>query len=403
MRNPRSPRFPAGLTALLAATLVFPTLAGAGVPSPRARVQERLQAVADAAVKRGDYPGVSLAAALPDGTVLTAVAGVADRDTRVPLKPADRMPAGSVGKTFVAAAALQLVHEGRLDLDAKVGRYLGRAPWFPRLPNAPDVTVRMLLNHTAGLERHEFKEAFTTDLTRNPDKVWKPEELVAYVLGDRPLFPAGKGWAYSDTHYIVLGMVLEKVTGKAWFDLLRERFLGPLRLEGTLPAESRAIPGLVQGYAGEGNPFGGTDAMITDGRFAFNPRNEWTGGGVVSTPRDLARWARELYAGRLIAPARRKEMLQGIGTDMGPGVQYGLGVLIRPSERGITWGHSGFFPGYLTDMAYFPDLGLAVAAQVNSSVPRSRGKALFPLLVEVAAALGEQPCDRVTRLTRKKK
>lgn len=391
MTNPRSPLLSAGLMALLALVLVWPAVVRAGTPSPRARVQERLQAVADAAVKSGDYPGVSLAAALPDGTVLTAVAGVADRDTRVSLKPSDRMPAGSVGKTFVAAAALQLAREDRLDLDAKIERYLGSEPWFPRLPNARDVTVRMLLNHTAGLERHEFKEKFTTNLTRNPDKVWKPEELVAYVLDDRPLFPAGKGWAYSDTHYIVLGMVLEKVTGKAWFDLLRQRLLKPLRLKDTLPAESRVIPRLVQGYAGKDNPFGGTDAMITDGRFAFNPQNEWTGGGVVSTPRDLARWARELYTGRLIAPALRKEMLEGIETDMGPGVKYGLGVLIRLSERGITWGHSGFFPGYLTDMAYFPDLRLAVAVQVNSSVPRSRGKALFPLLVKAAGALGEPP------------
>ncbi|MBP7864947.1 MAG: beta-lactamase family protein [Acidobacteria bacterium] len=392
MPNPRSPRFPAGsiplIPLIIAFTLGCPTPSPAAAPSLRDRVQARLQAVADAAVKDGDYPGISLAASLPDGTILTAVAGVADRDTRVPLKPSDRMPAGSVGKTFVAAAALQLAKEGRLDLDAKVGHYLGEAPWFPRLPNAGDLTVRMLLNHTAGLERHEFKEAFTTALTRDPDRAWKPAELVAYVLDDRPLFPAGKGWAYSDTHYIVLGMVLEKITGTAWFGMLRERFLEPLRLKDTLPAESRVIPGLVQGYAGEANPFGGTDAMITNGRFAFNPRNEWTGGGVVSTPRDLARWARELYAGPLIDPALRAQMLEGVATDMGPGVTYGLGVLIRPSSRGITWGHSGFFPGYLTDMAYFPDLRVAVAVQANSSVPRRRGRALFPLLVEVAGALG---------------
>ena len=85
----------------------------------------------------------------------------------------------------------------------------------------------MLMNHTSGLVRYEFKEQFTKDLTANPDRVWKPEELIAYILDTQPPFAAGKGWDYSDTNYIVLGMIIEKVTGTSYYDLAKARLLNP--------------------------------------------------------------------------------------------------------------------------------------------------------------------------------
>src|SRR5690606_34417756 len=119
------------------------------------------------------------------------------------MKPTDRMLAGSTGKTFAAATALQLVKEGKIGLDDKVSKYLGAEEWFERLPNANDITVRQLMNHTSGLVRYEFKDQFTKDLTANPDKSWRPEELVTYLFGESPPFAAGEGWDYSDTNYIV--------------------------------------------------------------------------------------------------------------------------------------------------------------------------------------------------------
>jgi Beta-lactamase len=92
------------------------------------------------------------------------------------MKPTDRMLAGSVGKTFAAATALQLIKEGKIGLDDKIEKYLGREQWFARLPNAKDITIRQLMNHTSGLVRYEFKEQFTKDLTANPEKVWRPDE-----------------------------------------------------------------------------------------------------------------------------------------------------------------------------------------------------------------------------------
>jgi D-alanyl-D-alanine carboxypeptidase len=294
---------------------------------------------------------------------------------------------GSVGKTYFAALAMQLVGEGRLDLDAPVERYVGHDPWYPRVPNAGEITVRHLMTHTSGVMRYEFGEAFIRDLTSQPDKRWRPEELVAYVLDREPSFAAGEGWEYSDTNFILLGMVMEEVTGEACYDLIRARVLEPLGLHETVPSDSRRVPGLVMGYAGPDNPFGGADEVLgADGRFVFNPQFEWAGGGFASTASDLARWARALYTGRAFDPELLPVMLEGVPARLGPGSRYGLGVILRDTPAGPSRGHSGFFPGYLTEMAYFPEADVAVALQVNTSVPSALGRPPFEVLVELARA-----------------
>ena len=368
-----------------------PTPRASSAADTSARLRRRLQEKLDALHAAGKFPGATAGFAFADGTSLGLAVGVSDAQKKTPMRPTDLMLQGSVGKTYAAAVALQLVAEKKIGLDDRVEKYLGREGWFARLPNARDITVRMLMNHTSGLVRYEFKEQFTKDLTANPDKVWKPEELIAYVLDTAPPFAAGKGWDYSDTNYIVLGMIVERVTGRRYYDEVRRRLLRPLKLRRTVPSDARRIPGLAQGYAGADNPFGGTDAMIDSaGRFAINPQFEWTGGGIASTTEDLARWARALYEGRAFPPRLMPQVLDGVAAKLGPGVKYGLGVIIRETEAGPAYGHSGFFPGYLTEMAYFPDLRVAVAVQVNTSAPRSTGKPLFRFLADFAAVIREE-------------
>jgi D-alanyl-D-alanine carboxypeptidase len=346
-------------------------------------LRQKLQAKLDEWHKSGKFAGATIGVALADGTTFSLATGFSDLQTKTPMKPADLMLAGSVGKTYAAAVALQLVNEGKINLDDKVEKYLGKETWFSRLPNAREITVRQLMNHTSGLVRYEFKEQFTKDLTAKPDKVWRPEELVAYLLDEKAPFEAGRGWDYSDTNYIVLGMIIEKVTGKKYYDEANRRVLKPLKFERTFPQDKREIKGLIQGYAGEKNPFGGTDAMIQNGKFAINPQFEWTGGGMVSNAEDLARWAKAMYEGKAFDAKLLPEMLNGVSAPMlGRETKYGLGVIIRPTRAGLTYGHSGFFPGYMTDMMYFPEHKIAVAVQVNSSVPQNLGKPLGRVLVE---------------------
>jgi D-alanyl-D-alanine carboxypeptidase len=334
--------------------------------------------------KAGSFPGATLAVVLPSGESFGLAVGFSDRETRTAMKPTDRMPAGSVGKTFAAATALQLIKEGKIGLDDKIEKYLGHEQWFPRLPNAKDITVRQLMNHTSGLVRYEFKEQFTKDLTANPDKVWKPAELVAYLLDEKAPFEAGKGWDYSDTNYIVLGMIIEKVTGRKFYDEANRRLLKPLKLSDTIPQDGPRLKGVVQGYAGPNNPFGGTDAMLVNGKFSVNPQFEWTGGGYVSTAHDLARWAKMFYEGKAFSPDLLPQVVEGVSAPMlGRESKYGLGAIIRKTPAGTSYGHSGFFPGYMTDMMYYPEQKIAVAVQVNTSVGRSLGKPLSRVLVEV--------------------
>lgn len=350
-------------------------------------LKKELQQKLDEWHKAGKFPGATLGVVLANGESFGLAVGYSDKDARTPMKPTDRMLAGSTGKTFAAATALQLVKEGKIGLDDKIEKYLGAEPWFPRLPNAKDITVRQLMNHTSGLVRYEFKDTFTKDLTANPDKIWKPAELVSYLLGETAPFEAGTGWDYSDTNYIVLGMIIEKVTGKKFYAEALKRVVKPSKLSNTIPQDNPRIKGLIQGYAGPNNPFGGKDAMIENGKFAINPQFEWTGGGWASTGEDLARWAKIMYEGKAFDASLLPQMLDGVTAKLGPNVKYGLGVIIRPTQAGLTYGHSGFFPGYMTDMMYFPEQKIAVAVQVNTSVPQNLGKPLGRVLVEAAAAI----------------
>jgi D-alanyl-D-alanine carboxypeptidase len=351
-------------------------------------LKKELQAKLDEWHKAGKFPGATLGVALANGESFGLAVGYSDRDAKTPMKPNDRMLAGSVGKTFAAATALQLVKEGKIALDDKIEKYLGKEVWFPRLPNAKDVTIRQLMSHTSGLVRYEFKDEFTKYLTEHPMKVWTPEERLAYLFDEKPPFEAGKGWDYSDTNYIVLGMIIERVTGKGFYDESNRRLIKPLKLKDTIPQEGPVMKGVVQGYAGAGNPFGGKDAMIENGKFVINPQLEWTGGGYASTSQDLARWAKMMYEGKAYDPSLLPQVLDGVAAPMlGKETKYGLGVIIRKTQAGTSYGHSGFFPGYLTDMMYFPDKKFAIAVQVNTSVPQDLGKPLGRELVELAAII----------------
>lgn len=350
---------------------------------------ERAQAALDGARAAGSCPGLSAGLSLPSGTSLGLASGVSDRERATPMRATDRLLAGSVGKTFVAAVALQLVGEGRLALADPVEKHLGRESWFSRLPNAKSATVRSLLHHTSGLVRYEFDPAFVRDLTSDPNRAFRPEELVSYLLDRPPPFPAGERFEYSDTNYVVLGMIVERVTGKTLREEIETRCLRPLKLDGTVASDSRRIPGLAVGYAGKGNPFGGADRMVVDGEFVFNPQFEWAGGGYASTGEDLARWIRAIAEGRAYPPALVPVAIEREAVDasrlLGRGARYGLGLIVRDgTPLGRAVGHSGFFPGYLAEAWAFPEKNVSVAVLCNTSDAPSIGRSPFSIALELA-------------------
>jgi len=382
--------------AILAGVFLGSVLIGATASAQKpahltdAALRTRLQQKLDEWHQAGKFPGATLGVVLANGRSFGLSVGYSDRDKKTPMHPDDRMLAGSTGKTLAAATAFQLVSEGKISLDDKIEKYLSTEPWFGRLPNAHEITIRELMNHTSGLVRYEFKDEFTKYLTEHPMKVWTPEERLAYLFDAKAPFEAGKGWDYSDTNYIVLGMIIERVTGKKFYDEVRRRLIKPFRLSNTIAQESPVMKGVIQGYAGEGNPFGGKDAMIENGKFVINPQLEWTGGGWASTSLDLARWAKLYFEGKAFPPSLLPQVLDAVEAPMlGRDARYGLCVIVRNTPAGTTYGHSGFFPGYLTDMMYFPDRKIAVAVQVNTSVGRDVGKPLGRVLSEVAQIIEE--------------
>jgi D-alanyl-D-alanine carboxypeptidase len=354
----------------------------------------RVQAYMDEWRAAASFPGAAVGVVLKDGTAFGVVTGVSDRATKRAVTIDDLFMAGSTGKTFFAALAVEQIEAKTLDLDAPISKYLGNRAWFARLPNAKDITVRHLMTHTSGLVRYEMNPKFTADLRAQPDKAWTPEEEIAYLLDAEPPFAAGQGWDYSDTNYIVLGMILEGVMKRPLYEMVRTHFLQPLQLERVVPSTSRRIPGLVNGYAGPRDPLGLPDEVAPNGQFVINPQFEWTGGGFATSPLDLARWGHELYAGKAISDGGRRRMIEAaVPARLGPETKYGLGVIVRASTPvGPTWGHSGFFPGYQTELLHVPGLGLTLAIQINTSAPRATGpRSLLRGLYDIAAMVKPNP------------
>lgn len=330
------------------------------------------------------FPGAVIAAHFSDGTVVSLAVGVSDRETMRPMAVDDRLLAGSSGKTFFAALALQLVDEGSIDLDQPISKYLAGEPWLPRLAGADRVTVRMLLNHTSGYG--EYDEAFMNDLVKNPLRERAPIDMISAIL-DKPLEGTpGRRMRYSDLNYILLAEITEQVTHTTAYREIDRRFIKPFGLTHTSPAVSPRLEGLVPGYAGK-HPFG-PDKMLVNGELALNPQFEWGGGGFVTTAGDLATWLAAICEGQAIPKRLWADMTRGVAApENGAGSQYGLGLHIDSTAVGIAYGHGGYFPGYSTFMRYFPELGVSITLMVNSSSNQDFGGAMSDVLIDAARAL----------------
>jgi D-alanyl-D-alanine carboxypeptidase len=392
------------LIALLAAHAAGAPAQDAGVKA--AQDDERLARILSAVRSRLEesraewkFPGATAAFVLPGGRSASVSTGLADIETKTALKPSDMMPAGSVGKTFVAAVALRLVEGGRLKLDDRLEQLLGSERWFARLPNSKDLTLRILLNHSSGIPNHVEDAAFLKALFNNSARDMRHEELLAYVLDKKPLFPAGRGYHYADTNYILAGLAVERAAGRTLYEEAAELILKPLGLAQTVPSDSATLGGVANGYL-KNRP------VVVAGRFTVNPQWEWAGGGFASTAEDLARWAQALYGGSVLRTATLEEMFRS--TTEGEGAGYGLGVETKESRWGKSYGHDGEFPGYLSDVRYYPRYRVAVAVQVNADETNGAERFIATAVEDVTRAvvrelngrtLPEADASRLTRMT----
>jgi D-alanyl-D-alanine carboxypeptidase len=385
---------------LCATTFLLAALAAQTPPlAPEAKaevgvsLEGKLQALLDGWRADAGFPGATFTLVLRDGTILSLATGSIDREAKVAMPVHARMLAGSIGKTFVAALALQLVAAKKLDLDLEVRHYLKDASWFKRLPNAESMHVRHLMNHTSGLVRYELGEGFLTAFRAAPFRKWKVEEQLAFLFDTPAPFAPGEGWDYSDTNYLVLGEIVDRLLERPRELAIEELLLKPLKLGHTAAQRGPLVAGLVQGYAGAKQPFGSFDAVQDeDGRLYFDPSFEGAGGGYVSNAVDLAHWVRHYFEGRAFDPALLPQVIEGPAAPMlGRGVRYGLGAILREhAELGPVRGHSGYFPGYLSEMAYYADYGIGAAMQINTSDFKNVRRPLSRMLDQLVACAIER-------------
>lgn len=338
-----------------------------------------------------DLPGLSVAWRSESESDCIAI-GHADRESAEPLSPQHRMLAGSVGKTFTAASVLALALGGIVDLDASIAVWLDRESWFDDLPNGREMSLRMLLSHTSGIADHRVAPLFIDALTReltptrpNPDLYFSPPTLLSHILDQPASFQPDTDFSYSETGYILSGMIIERASGEQFYERIRRLFLNRFSLDQTLPADRRDLPcSMAQGYV-EDNDIGIPQLAIDDGMLALNPASEWAGGGFVSTASDLARWAEILFIGCALEGPYLHDLMERTVSTGDPGYHYGLGCYQWHTRFGDVYGHSGEALGYRSIMAYFPKHRTAMSIQINTS--RTAHSILLELMQSFAAAV----------------
>ncbi len=298
-----------------------------------------------------------------DGTTVTrARAGVARIGTTTPVDWKSHFRIGSTTKTFVATVVLQLAAEGRLQLTDTAEK------WLPGLVqgqgnNGGNITLRHLLQHTSGLydytEDDAFFGALMTPETFNQHRfdTHTPHQLVAVAMNHAPNFAPGARWEYSNTNFILAGLVIEAVTGEPWATQVRKRIITPLALTGTTePGTDPAMPA----PAPNGYQLYGTDGTYTD---TTQHNMTWGGaaGSLISTPRDINTFLRALMTGRLLAPAQLAAMTTTVPMGKAyeaiwPGAAYGLGIFRTDLPcGGVYWHHGGDVIGYSDTNGVTPD------------------------------------------------
>ena len=288
------------------------------------------EAAIAAAREVGGAYGVTFAA-VRDGQLVWSGAVGRHRDAVTTLAADDPLVIGSVTKTFVAAVILQLAEEGRLGLDDALGEHL------PNLSSVNGmITIRQLLDHTSGLA-DVFNDTTRKGLEDHPEHAWTTPEVFKTLHA--PWYQPGEGWAYANTNYFLLGLIIERITGASLEDELQARFFGPLGL-----AHTRVLTGA----ADDGGPLAPAWATIF-----------WASGAMTASAADLAEWGDALYDGTVLSESSAGSMIKLNRDD------YGLGSQRIEVPGAVGFGHTGMLNTYTTMLLYLPKQDVTVALLVN--------------------------------------
>ncbi|RCR71544.1 class A beta-lactamase-related serine hydrolase [Larkinella punicea] len=327
--------------------------------------RSRFQALLDQKVSRG-VPGIILSVQDPVNGEWLGAAGMADLYNQIPLQKCNITRVGSTVKTFTAVTVLMLYDEGLLSLDDAVSKYLPNSV-LSKLDNGTKVTVRQLLNHSSGLYNYIQNLQFQTASLNDLKKEWSPGELLAYANGKKAYFAPGADMRYSNTNYILLGMLIEQITQKPFYQVFEEKIFRPLHLTSTQFAARNPVPKtIIRGYVDLYNDLNVVESTYYSGWDYYT-----ADGGLISNPHDMAVFLRTLFDGKLLKPATLAEAMQWKEPLKQEPETYktaaGLGFFRIETPYGIAYTHSGDAIGYYANMLYFPQQKTTVVYGVNGN------------------------------------
>ncbi|WP_407841599.1 serine hydrolase domain-containing protein [Streptomyces sp. DSM 116496] len=322
----------------------FPQL----TPAVARQLDDAIRKVMDEA----KIPGVQVALSAPGKGTYVRAFGVADKATGAPMTDGLNMRIGSETKTFTVTAMLKLVDEGKIGLDDPIGKYVDG------VPNGDRITLRELAGMRSGLFNYSADEDFFKALTSDPRRPFTPQELLAYSFKHPVLFEPNAKFYYCNTNLILIGLVVEKISGQTLADYITEEVVEPAGLKHTLfPTGAEFPTPHAQGYTDQ------TASGKTEDAADWNPSWGWAAGAMISDLTDLRQWAKVLATGELLTPATQAERLDVVPAL--PGTGYGLGIF---NVQG--WiGHNGSLPGYQSLTVYNPQQsGATLVVLLNTDI-----------------------------------
>jgi D-alanyl-D-alanine carboxypeptidase len=310
--------------------------------------------------------GITMSVYQPRAGMWIGAGGKADLHNNIDMKPCNISRVGSTVKMFTATTVLKLIEEGKLGLDDKIADYL-QGDMINKIENADIATIRQLLQHSSGIYNYIQNLKFQTASLNDLIKEWKPDDLLKYAYNQKAYFLPGEDVRYSNTGYILLGLLIEKIEGKPFYEVFEEKLFNPLALTLTKFAAEDPVPyGIVRGYIDmysnlqviESTYFSGWDYYTADG-------------GLISNPYDMSIFFEALMNGEIIDSNSLNEMLtwktpKEQDPDFFP-ITYGLGIFKIDTPDGIAYMHSGDAIGYYANMLYLPGDSMTIVYAVNSN------------------------------------
>lgn len=333
---------------------------------------QRLDAAVNQAMSAASVPGAIVGIWGPAGVYVRAF-GVADKATRAPMKTDFYSRIGSVTKTFTVTAILQLADEGKLGLDDAIAEYIDGVPLGDK------ITLRQLARMQSGLFNYSASPEFQKAMFADPRHPFTPRELVNYALAEPNQFPPGEGFEYCNTNTVLLGLVVQKVSGEPLPSYIQDKILTPLGLSHTSFPTTNAFPDPhAQGYTVQ--TADGKEANATD----WDPSWGWAAGAMISTLDDMRVWAGALATGKLLTPQMQAQRLQTVGSPgMPPQDGYGLGIF----NLGGWIGHNGSLPGYQTVVVYLPEKQTSLVILTNTDIEYQGGEPSTTLATAITKEL----------------